>query len=439
MKTKKSLLTIALLALSSLVPGWGQNFTTGSNGSLGDLSLLDADQTVELPPDGRLHYKTIKVAGGRILRFKRNPLNTPVQLLAQGDIVIEGIIDVSGSVAPGTPPIGGAGGPGGFDGGKPGFGADTPPGDGYGPGAGGSGTAGPQVNSAGGAGYGEPSPPSASNSQFKGGTYGSPLLIPLMGGSGGGGDTGTPGNGGGGGGGAILVASNTKIRVAAGARIVSQGGSWRGSSHNAGSGGAIRLLAPKVEGNGSIEVQGGGSGGGAGRIRVDCLDKTALQLNFQPLALTTVGANMFVDPFTTPPPTPANDGNSNTILFGERRVPRLDIIAVAGQVIAPDTGSTVRIQLPFGSDTNRTVTVRAQDFTSTVPIRLTLTPDSGRRIVINSSISNLRQIGLDLVNGGSRFITNSVTIPIGLPANTLVTIHAWTREDRGEVIDNSIP
>jgi hypothetical protein len=389
MKQNMYLLTATLMASTLLLAG-AQGFDTGSDGSLGALNVEAADVTVDLPPDGRLHYTTVTVAGGRTLRFRRNALNTPVYLLAQGDVVINGTIDVSGSTAPGSPPIGGFGGPGGFDGGRPGFGASFPPGDGYGPGAGGAGTAGNDGSSAGGGGYGQSAGGASSN--FRGGAYGSPLLIPLIGGSGGGGDAGTPGSGGGGGGGAILVASNTKIRVTG--RIAAIGGFWRGSSHNGGSGGAIRLLAMRVEGLGEINVQGGSSGGAAGRIRVDCFDKTALQLNFQPLNLTTVGANMFVEPPV---------------------VPQLDIIAAAGQAIPVGTGDLVRVQLPFGSDTNQTITLQAKDFNADVPIRLTLTPDSGPRMGIETNLNNLA------ANPAT------VVIPVGLPANTLITVHAWTR------------
>jgi len=388
MKPKTQLILAFLVAGAALWPAAAQGFNNGSNGSLGALEVADTDLTVDLPADGRLHYTTVTVASGRTLRFNRNPLNTPVYLLAQGDVIVNGTINVSGGQAPGNPPIGGAAGPGGFDGGKPGFGAEFPPGDGYGPGAGGAGTTGSDGGSAGGAGHGQPGGGGSSN--FKGGTYGSPLLIPPVGGSGGGGDTGSPGNGGGGGGGGILISSNTKIRISG--AVSAQGGIWRGTSHNGGSGGAVRLLAPRVEGQGSVNVNGGGSGGGDGRIRIDCLDKTALQLGFQGLA--TVGANMFVEPSV---------------------VPRLDIVEAAGQQIQVGTGNPVRFQLPFGSETNRTIKVQAKDFGANVPILLTLTPDSGRRISIETNINNT--------------VSNpaNVVIPVGLPANTLITVHAWTR------------
>ena len=382
----------ALCLVCSLWTARAQSFDAGSNGSLGALNVTETDLTVDLPPDGRLQYTTVTVAAGRTLRFNRNALNTPVYVLAQGDVVVNGVIDVSGAQAPGSPPIGGVGGPGGFDGGKPGFGAGFPPGDGYGPGGGGGGITGAGEAAAGGAGYGTPG--GGGTSAFKGASYGSPLLIPLMGGSGGGGDTGTPGAGGGGGGGAILIASNTRIVVAAGGRVDAMGGNWRATSHNAGSGGAVRLLAPRVEGAGIVRVEGGSSGGGHGRIRVDCFDKTSLRLDFRPLSLTTVGANMFVAPSV---------------------VPRLDIVEAAGRTIALGTGELVQVLLPFGSETNRTIVLRAQDFNADVPVRLTLTPDSGPRIVIDTNIVNTA------VNPAT------VSIPVGLPVNNLITVHAWTR------------
>lgn len=411
MKTTSQLLVAALLAASAVAPAWGQNFDTGSNGSLGALNVVDADQVVDLPPDGRLHYTTVTVAAGRTLRFNRNALNTPVFLLAQGDVVINGVINVSGSQAPGSPPIGGVGGPGGFDGGKPGFGAAFPPGDGYGPGGGGAHPT--DINASSGGGHN-----GAGAGGAPGAAYGSPLLIPLMGGSGGGGQVGNPGRGGGGGGGAILIASNTRIAVTgSGGFVLANGGPWVGNSHNGGSGGAIRLLAPRVEGNGQINVSGGANGGANGRIRVDCFDKRALSLNFQPAFAVTVGANMFVEAtVATSSSGGLGDGNSNTIIIGERVVPRLDIIDAAGTSIPLNTATPVQVLLPFGSSPNRTVTVRAQHFNADVPIRLVLTPDSGSRTVIDTNI----------VNPG---LSNpaQVVIPVTLPLNNLVTLHAWTR------------
>jgi hypothetical protein len=365
----------------------GQGFDSGSNGSLGALQVVDADLTVNLPEDGVLHYTTVTVGNGRTLRFNRNAMNTPVFLLATGDIVINGTVDVSGGDSPSGTPTGGAGGPGGFDGGKPGFGSSVPPGDGYGPGGGGGGAASSNADGAGGGGYG--SPGTGAGSTLHGGTYGSPLLIPLIGGSGGGGYVGQPGRGGGGGGGAILLASNTRITVQGAVR--SRGGGWGGAAYNAGSGGAIRLVAPVVNGGGTVSVAGGGAGGGAGRIRVDTVDRRDLRFSFDPNSQTTLGATMFIVPSP---------------------MPRLDLIRVAGQDISLGSGP-VSLQLPFDSDPNVSVTVRAQDFGAVVPIQVVLTPDSGPRSVVASEINNTT------VNPAT------VDVPIVVPVNTVVTVHVW--------------
>lgn len=387
----KMCLLAAALAAASIQSALGQGFDTGSTGALGALNVVDANVTVDLPPDGRLHYTTVNVASGRVLKFNKNALNTPVYLLAQGDVVIDGTIDISGGQAPSNIPIGGAGGPGGFNGGNPAFG-EFGPGDGYGPGAGGGGITGNGPDAAGGGGYGARG--TGTSSTKLGATYGSPLLIPLIGGSGGGGDTGSPGLGGGGGGGAILVASNSKVAISGAGVIDARGGTWQGRTWNGGSGGAIRLLAPRVEGNGNLYVNSHGPGGGVGRIRVDTLDKTSLRLQFNNNEVTTVGANMFVEP---------------------PNMPRLDIVEAAGQTIAVGTGQPVRVTLPFGSDNIRDIVVQASGFGAEVPIRLTLTPDSGPRIDLDATIDNRTQSPA------------RAAIRATLPVNTLVTINAWTR------------
>jgi hypothetical protein len=394
-------ITALVLCLGGL-PLRAANFSSGSDGSLGALNVT-VDTTIDLSqtaPNGQLNYTTVNVAAGTTLRFQRNPLNTPVFLLASGDVIIAGKIDVSGTQAPnanggGGAPTGGVGGPGGFDGGKPGFSADIGPGSGYGPGAGKGGQNDFTADGAGAGSFG--SIPTWTQSQNNHGQllYGSPLLVPMIGGSGGGGSKGAPGFGGGGGGGAILIASSTSINITG--QIWAHGGQALGSSLNAGSGGAVRLLAPVVRGTGTIDVQGDGgndANAGAGRIRVDTIDRSNLQLNFAPLVLATVGADMFVFP---------------------AKVPRLDIVETAGTAIQPGTSQPVTVQLPFGANPNATVTVQAQDFGAVVPISVVLTPDSGDRIIVNSQIDNTTQS------------TASVPVPVTFPQNVLVTVNVWTR------------
>jgi hypothetical protein len=381
------LLTAALATSLGLVHTVGQSFDAGSNGTRGHV-VIDQDTTINLPEDGKLHFKSLTVNADKRLRFNRNTNNTPVYILSQGDVIINGAVDVNGFNSPTDTPIGGKGGPGGFDGGKPGFGAEVPPASGYGPGAGRGGIDVCDSNRADNVGSGSYGSQVSGNPQF-GPTYGSPLLIPLLGGSGGGGTAGQPGRGGHGGGGAILIAANTRIVIAG---IVEALGGGPGPCFTGGSGGGIRLVAPKVEGTGRIDVRGP-QNAGHGRIRVDTIDRTNLRFVFDANGVTTVGANMFVFPSV---------------------VPTLDVTQAAGQNIPLGSGP-VQITLPFGSDPNRTVTVRAQGFGAKVPIAVVLTPDSGVRQIIEKEIDNLAQNPATLA------------VPVTLTPNVLTTIHVWTR------------
>lgn len=390
-KTMKTPLHIHLALLAAALAGGtlalhAQGFDAGSDGTLGDV-VIDANTTLPLPPDGKLHYKSLKVNSGVRLNFTRNARNTPVSILSQGAVVVDGTIDVSGGASPNN--SGGLGGPGGFDGGRPGFGAEVPPGDGYGPGGGKGGVGNCDPNSANGVGSG--SYGSRQNQTRSGPTYGGSLLIPMVGGSGGGGLAGQPGFGGGGGGGAILISANTRIAVA-GAIVANGGGGSGGCGQHSGSGGAIRLVAFKVEGTGQIQVLGGPNGGN-GRIRVDTIDRASLQLVFRDNAQTTVGGNLL-----SFPPV----------------VPRLDTIEVAGNAV-PVGGNPATFILPFGSTPNRTVKIQASDFGRLVPIRITLTPDTGERVTVDAEVDNTA--------AGSAVLD----VPVVMPVNTLVTVHCWTR------------
>src|SRR5437016_1283441 len=105
----KPILLITQIALLTLtVASQGQtNFNSGSDGSYGALNITN-DTTLDLPTNGIFNCTTINVANGATLRFSRNPLNTPVYLLATNDVIVNGTIDVSGSPANGR--IAGAGG-----------------------------------------------------------------------------------------------------------------------------------------------------------------------------------------------------------------------------------------------------------------------------------------------------------------------------------------
>ena len=115
---------LTCLALVTMAAGLAQaqpftNFNSGSTGTV-DL-IITSNTTITLPPEGILHYRSISISNGATVKFTRNPLNTPVYLLAQSNVVINGTIDVSGDNGNGI--YRGLGGPGGFDGG---YGGITP-------------------------------------------------------------------------------------------------------------------------------------------------------------------------------------------------------------------------------------------------------------------------------------------------------------------------
>lgn len=370
-----------------------QGFSSGSMGAYGPMNIT-SNTTLDLPADGFFHCTTINIASGATLRFRRNPLNTPVYLLASSNVTVNGIIEVGGNNSSASVPDGGMGGPGGFDGGKPGFNS-VPPGYGYGPGGGKPGDGNySSPASAGGGSYG--SQPASYLFPSDGLVYGSPLLLPLLGGSGGGGTTGSPGRGGGGGGGAILVASSTRIDIGGTGKILARGGGGREANTecNAGSGGAIRLVAPVVAGTGEMNARGGNSDfAGHGRIRVDSISRTALQLNFVPTSVTSVGSTMSV--FPAP-------------------LPKLDIVEAAGRAIQEGSGP-IYIQLPYNAATNQIVKVQARDFNSLVPVRVVLTPDNGTQLTYDGTIDNRTESPAQ----GS--------VNVNMPVNVLVTVSVWTR------------
>ena len=224
----------AVVSLAISTPVWGQTFSSGSTGADGALNLT-SNQTIPVPPSGIFNYTTVNIPSGTTLSFTNNLTNTPVIMLAQGNVTIAGTINVSSpgyalyqdlpnSISPG---------PGGFYGGDPG----TP---GWGPGGGAAGSGGTP----------------AGNGQWIG-----PLsLFPSIGGSGGGGNPGSvPCFSGGGGGGAITIASSTSITINASGVVLANGASFAGfgcGQSTSGAAGAVRLVANSlaVAGNVSASV-----------------------------------------------------------------------------------------------------------------------------------------------------------------------------------------
>lgn len=188
----------------------------------------------------------------------------PIILVALATVDIEGQLLVNATAGA---PCCNFPGPGGFGGMAPGPGAGQNGSNAAYPMSGGGGGSYCGVGGHGGVTTGTPAAPG-------GRTYGSPGLVPLLGGSAGGGYP----NGAGGGGGAIQIVAGAGIVVGE-VGAINAGGAGSGSpSIGGGSGGAILLEAPSVVLRGVLAANGGAGGGGPGAQAGDGLpsDQPAL-------------------------------------------------------------------------------------------------------------------------------------------------------------------
>ncbi|MBI5885115.1 MAG: hypothetical protein HZB85_00825 [Deltaproteobacteria bacterium] len=369
-------------------------FSSGSTGADGALSPT-ASIVLQIPESGVFNYTTVNIPYGAIVTFSKNSANTPVTILATGDVTIGGTIDVSGSI--GTQLIPGKGGPGGFEGGRGGA-LGSASGRGQGIGGGEPGTSDGTANGyAGGGGGGSfwiaGNAGSTNNTSFPGGaggsTYGNLTLLPLLGGSGGGAggsNISYVGPAGGGGGGAILIASSGTINVAG--QIFAKGGNGTSSYimyGGGGSGGAIRLIANTISGNGTISAVGGyasGSAGkgGDGRVRLETftMTRTATTTPVYSFALPTsvTPPNMPVLSITkvggiAVPAVPSGTYGSLDVTLPFNTVNPVSI-EISGANIPVGTTVTAVVAPEVGAVTTATGTLSGTDAASTAAVQLTL-------------------------------------------------------------------
>lgn len=197
------------------------------------------------------------------MSFFKNYRNTPVILLAQGNVTVAGTIHISAQAGTRIP------GPGGFYGGA-----------------------------AGSAGFGPGGGATVQGSASDGKWVGSLPLVPIIGGSGAGGYVGNPCDCfGGGGGGAIVIASSSLI--------VLQGAIYANGASGVtlfGSGGAIRLVANSVNVSGSLQAFGRfGDASGLGVIRFEAPAGSLFfsgSSNPSPILSTTINPQIFSDSST---------------------------------------------------------------------------------------------------------------------------------------------
>lgn len=416
----------ALLVLVCAAAPASAQFSSGSTGADGALNPA-SDVTITLPPGGVLNYTTVNIPADITVSFTRNALNTPVTILAQGNVTIAGRIVITGENNSGR--LGGRGGPGGFRGGNGGIFIDSPygtAGDGPGGGQGGSSTAAAGLGGGGGGGFFQSG---FAGRSINGGTvgqggarYGTKTLLPFIGGSGGGGG-GVNSNsqniaaGGGGGGGAILIASSTSIVFGAAGTfftevgIVAHGGSGDYNSGatvegGGGSGGAIRLVANTISGNPCLNVVGGGGVfrdlpglGASGIIRIEAFNLGNLTVRCS-TAATTLGQ-----------PNPVALSNGPTLR-----------IASVGGVTAPANplgliNAPPDVVVPTSVPNPVQVVVNGTNLPSGTTIQVRLTPEIGDSTTVagtltGSTASSTSTVSLALPTGGISVIRATVTLDV---------------------------
>lgn len=436
MKIKRTLAASVIV----LVLGFNvaQAFTSGSTGSDGAFSPTVNTQ-LTLPASGVFNFTSVNIPTGVTVTFKKNALNTPVVLLASGNVTIAGTVSVNGTNGTATGASGdgnlgddglpGKGAPGGFDGGRGGVagirsltstqgsgGTGLGPGGGAGaPGCyyvpsnsltairGASGSFGAVGTNGSGVNEAVCSTPQNNFNYITpvlaGSIYGSSSLVPMIGGSGGGGGSGGAtfgGSGGGGGGGAILIAASGTVTVSG--QILANGGlagilsgTEVGGTGGTGSGGAIKIVATTIAGNGAITAISG-DGSGTGRIRLESESITR-----------TSGTNP-ASTFATPGPL---------FVAGS---PTLMITSVAG-VAAPAT-PTGNADIVLPSTTPNPVSVVFK--TTGVPVgntvKLTVIPAQGLQIIAISPA----------LTGSTANASASVSVSLPSGPSTLSATTAYT-------------
>lgn len=431
-------LVAALLGAASLASA----FDSGSTGADGAFNPVVSTQ-VPLPANGVLNYTSVNIPLGVVVTFAKNTTNTPVVILASGDVTIAGQIDVSGGNAAaagasgdgniGDDGVPGTAGPGGYDGGrggrKSGVMAENVSGAGQGPGGAGISKAfvNNQVRICGGSGGGFGGAGEAggtsnfctgSGNAAAGTAYGQAKLLPLIGGSGGSGGAGYVnyvGAGGGGGGGALLIAVSGTLNVtgevrAFGGRGGASSGQGAGAAGGGGSGGAIRLVATTINGNGPITATGGanangndnfavGGKGADGRIRLEA---------------ETISRNAA----TTPPYT--FDQPGPVFVAG---LPTLRVLSVAGVDAPVAPTGTADIALPDNTQNPVSVVVATTGVPLGNTVKLVVTPAHGAPTeTVSNALAGAEE---------SATATAQVTLPVG-PSTLLATVSYSVPEDGEE-------
>jgi len=427
MKTKKGLFVSVLLSILLISPAAFADFDSGSTGADGAFAP-SADTVLQIPASGVFNFTTVTIPEGVTVTFPKTTKNLPVIILATGDVTINGTISVNGGDA--ATSLIGAGGSGGFDGGRGGL-VNQNGKAGGGPGGGGGGYATTTSylcgGNAGGAGYtmpgvkgalvtGCPSPGAG------GSVYGNEGIFPSIGGSGGGGGggtTGSAGGDGGGGSGSITIASSGAIAINGG--ITANGGNgahgeiyspyYAGGGGGGGSGGSVRLLANILSGNGALSAIGGTGGrgysgyGGAGAIGRIRLEAATIQRTSPTTPAASIAYPSAVEP---------------------SGIPTLKITAIGG-IYVPESPSgyyhSPDVTLPFSTQNPVTVTVSAENIPAGQTVTVMALPEEGTSTSATGTLS-----GTETNTTADAALTLSTTSPSVLMATVTYELSAMNIE-----------
>ena len=93
MKTKT--LSQVLTSLIALMPAMALAFNSGSTGADGAFNPT-VSQQIDLPASGVFNYTSVNIPAGVTISYKKNAANSPVVILATGDVNIAGTLWLGG-------------------------------------------------------------------------------------------------------------------------------------------------------------------------------------------------------------------------------------------------------------------------------------------------------------------------------------------------------
>jgi hypothetical protein len=294
-------------------------------------------------------YQSVNIATNATVTFANHPAHAPVVWLVQSNVSVSGTLLLDGQVGSGSYPTylsPTEPGPGGFRG------AATGPlgnGSGFGPTQGYSYTRSIDGNLTGYASYAS--------------AYGNPQIMPLIGGEGTSADSGRSGEGGSG---AILVVSSGLVSV--NGQISANGGNYAFNDYGwtslQGAGGAIKIIANQVSGQGKLSALPDG------RIRVEA---------------NNISSTLVINPSTVAIPP-----GMSPLIWPPASNPTVKVVSVNGQASPSDPVATVLNSSDLNIQTNNPVDIllQTQNFPPNGAVSLRVVPKYANYFSVNATFQS---------------------------------------------------